>query len=149
MSRRRPVKVDKEVGRTLYGPTPAKPKYRLDYTDPFTKDRCQPRRTDETEAFSLYEETLVYLRTARLAAPVGGERPKSAPGRPPGRTPTVDDLFDARLGRWADDGCSTRYVDTRQGRYDYRIRPVIGALAVRDWAASSEGCREVLRAARV
>lgn len=150
MSRRRPLKHDGEVGLTLYGPTPSTAKFRLDYTDPFTGERRQPRRTDKAEAAALFEETLLYLRTARLAAPVDGGRPQpSAPAKRRGATPTVDDLFDARLQRWEDDGCSTRYIDTRQGRYDYRIRPVLGSLTVRDWAQSSEGCREVLRSARV
>lgn len=150
MSRRRPLKHDGELGCTLYGPTAATPKFRLVYTDPFTGERRQPRRTDRVEAEALWEETLTYLRTARQAAPVPGGRAQGAPRpRRPGTAPTVDDLFDARLVRWEDDGCTRRYIDTRQGRYDYRIRPVIGALAVRDWAASPEGCREVLRAARV
>lgn len=41
------------------------------------------------------------------------------------------------------------YINTRIGRYDYRLRPVFGATDVRTWAASSDGCREVLRSARV
>lgn len=150
MRRRRPMKHDGELGLTLYGPTPANPKFRLDYTDPFTGERRQPRRIDKAEAEALFEETLVYLQTARRAVGVGGGAANGAP-RPKnsGSAPTVDDLFDARMQRWQDDGCSVRYIATRQGRYDYRIRPVFGSLTVREWAQSSEGCREVLRAARV
>lgn len=40
---RRPLKHDRDLGLTLYGPTPATPKYRLSYTDPFTGERRQPR----------------------------------------------------------------------------------------------------------
>lgn len=137
-----PVKYDAELGLTLYAPTPSNPRYRLDYTDPFTGERKQPRRTIEAEAFALWDETIEYLSTARRAAllpVVSGQR----------GAPTVDDLFDARVGRWNDDGCSQRYIDTRIGRYDHRLRPVFGNWSVRDWAATSDGCREVLRAARV
>ena len=45
-----PLKFDAELGLTLYGPTPKNAAYRLDYTDPFTRDRKQPRRTAKAEA---------------------------------------------------------------------------------------------------
>jgi len=136
------VKFDAELGLTLYGPTPTNPRYRLDYIDTFTKERKQPRRTVETDAYALWDETLAYLRSARLAVPL-------APGAGRRGAPTCDDLFDARMERWIDDECTKGYINTRRGRYDYRLRPVFGDWTVRDWAASSDGCREVLRAARV
>ena len=139
--RSKPIKYDGEVALSLYEPTPSNPRFRLDYRDPFTGERRQPKRADKAEAFALWDETLEYLRTARLAAPL----PTTA--RPRG-APLVDDLFDARLARWIDDECSQGYINTRQGRYDARLRPVFGDWTVREWAATSDGCREVLRAAR-
>lgn len=140
------VKVDNELGVKLYAPTPGTPKYRLEYTDPFTGARCQPKRTDRSDALALWDDTIQYLATARMAAPLS-----SSPSRPNKRSavPTVNDLFDARVERWSDDGCTDNYIATRSGRYDYRIRPVFGDLAVRDWASSNASCREILRAARV
>jgi integrase len=137
-----PVKFDQELGLTLYGPTATNPAYRLDYLDPFTGARKQPRRTLEADAFALWDETAEYLRYARLAAPLPNGTRTSA-------GPTVDDLFEKRLERWVDDECAPHYIETRVGRYDYRLRPVFGDWTVRDWAATSEGCREVLRSARV
>jgi hypothetical protein len=131
-----PVKYDAELGLTLYAPTPKNPEFRLDYTDPFSLKRKQPGRTLKADAFALWDETVEYLRVARTAAPI----PARA-GRQGG--PTVDDLFDKRVQRWADDQCSQKYIDTRLGRYDYRLRPVFGDWTVRDWAATSDGCREV------
>jgi len=59
MSRhRRPLKRDQELGLSLYGPTPANPKFRLDYREPFTGERRQPRRTDETEAYACLRTAL-------------------------------------------------------------------------------------------
>lgn len=137
-----PVKYDAELGLTLYAPTPANPKYRLDYTDPFTKERTQPKRSVEAEAYALWDEAVEYLRVARLAAPLPRSRGRSG-------APTVDDLFDKRMERWVDDECSPKYIATRLGRYDHRLRPVFGDWTVRDWAATTDGCREVLRSARV
>lgn len=141
MGRRRPLKYDGEVGLTLYGPTPSNPKYRLDYVDPLSGDRKQPRRTAEADALALYDETLEYLRIARRAVRVPTTIGRSG-------APTVDDLFDQRVRRWQDDGCSTRYIDTRLGRYDFRMRPVFGEWTVREWSTTSEGCRSVLSSAR-
>lgn len=139
------VKVDNEVGAKLYAPTPGTPKFRLEYTDPFTGARCQPKRTQRSDALALWDDTIEYLSTARLAAPM---LQAPTPAKRSG-TPTVNDLFNARVHRWSDDGASDGYVATRSGRYDFRMRPVFGDIAVRDWAASSDGCREVLRSARV
>lgn len=137
-----PVKYDADLGLTLYGPTQSNKKFRLDYIDPFTRDRKQQKRSVEADAHALWDEAVEYLPFTRLAAPV----PDAARR---GTGPTVDDLFDKRLERWTDDACTPRYASTRVGRYDYRLRPVFGDWSVRDWAATSEGCREVLRAARV
>lgn len=144
-TRNKPIKTDDELAIKLYGPTTTNPKYRLDYVDPLTGQRCQPRRTDKAEAFALWDETIAYLDAARHAAPAPA-RSTSSKRR---AAPTVDDLFDARMERWHDDGCTDGYIRTRSGRYDHRLRPVFGHSTVREWAASSEGCREVLRAARV
>jgi len=137
-----PVKYDAELGLTLYGPTSTNPAFRLDYTDPFTAQRKQPRRTVEADACALWDETVEYLRTARHAAPLADATRR-------GTGPTVDDLFDKRLERWADDEREEHYIFTRVGRYDYRLRPVFGDWSVRDWAATNDGCREVLRSARI
>lgn len=137
-----PLKFDAELGLTLYGPTPKNAAYRLDYTDPFTRDRKQPRRTAKAEAYALWDETVEYLRSARLAVPFPEAQRR-------GVGPTVDDLFDKRLERWSEEECAEHYIFTRVGRYDYRLRPVFGDWSVRDWAATSDGCREVLRSARV
>lgn len=136
------VKYDADLGVCLYGPTPANPTYRLDFVDPITRRRCQRSRKLQADAFDLWDQTVEYLRVARLAAPV-------PPVTGPRGEPTVDDLFERLVSRWSDNGCSLRYIQTRVGRYDYRLRPVFGNQTVRDWASSSEGCREVLRTARV
>lgn len=54
-SRNKPIKLDEDLGMRLYGPTPSNPKFRLDYTDPFTGERKQPRRTARADAFALWE----------------------------------------------------------------------------------------------
>src|SRR5690606_18107019 len=108
-----PLKYDAELGLTLYGPTPTNSTYRLDYTDPFTEDRKQPRRTAKAEAYALWDETVEYLRSARLAVPFPEAQRR-------GVGPTVDDLFDKRIERWNDDECAEHYISTRAGRYDYR-----------------------------
>jgi integrase len=137
-----PEKFDAELGVTLYGPTPSNAGYRLDYLDPFTGQRKQPRRVVAADAYALWDDTVEYLRVARLAAPI-----PSAAGR--GHGPTVDDLFEKRVERWRDEDCSPGYIRTRLGHYDHRLRPAFGDWPVRDWGSTSDGCREVLRSARV
>ena len=68
---------DAELGLSLYAPTPTTHRYRLDYTDPFTDKRCQPRRVDQGDAFALWDETLEYLQTARHAMPLSSKDRKS------------------------------------------------------------------------
>ncbi len=139
--RSKPIKFDAEVGLALYEPTPSNPKFRIDYVDPLSRRRCQPRRTDRLEAFALWEETLTYLRAARSAAP--------APPVRGGAEPTVRDLFDRLVDRWRDDDCTLQYINSRIGRFDYRLAPVFGDQSVRKWASTTDGCREVLRVARI
>lgn len=141
--RSKPIKYDAEVGLSLYRPTSANNKYRLDYIDPLTGARHQPRRCDELEAFALWDDTLTYLQAARFAEPA------STPAGGPASAPTVRDLFDRLAERWRDDDRTDHYINTRYGRFDYRLAPVFGDQPVRDWAASNDGCREVLRVARV
>jgi len=97
--RSRPIEHDRDLRASLYAPTPTNPKYRVVYVDPFTGERKQPRRTDPSEAETLWGETLEYLRAARLATPVPAAKERW-------RGPTVDDLWQKRLQRWVDDGCS-------------------------------------------
>jgi hypothetical protein len=87
----KPIKFDDDLGLRLYGPTPSNPKFRLVYLDPFTGQRCQPRRTDKADAFALWDETVEYLTTARLAAPTVPAHPSNGHRS----SPTVDDLFAA------------------------------------------------------
>ena len=140
--RSRSIKHDAELGLSLYAPTATTHRYRLDYTDPFTAKRCQPRRVDQGDAFALWDETLEYLQTARHAMPLSSKDRKS-------NVPTVNDLFQKRVERWLDESCSEHYINNRTGQYYYRLAPVFGDMTVREWAASGEGCREVLRSARV
>jgi hypothetical protein len=131
--RTKPIKWDADVGLALYGKTKTNKCFRLDYIDPFDLTRKQPTRVDESDAFQLWDETVTYLRTARNAVPViapSGTR----------SAPTVRDLFDKRVERWVDDECEQHYINTRTGRFDYRLAPVFGDQLVREWAASSDGC---------
>lgn len=86
-TRNKPIKSDDDLAIKLYGPNP---NYRLDYVDPLTGQRCQPRRTDKAEAFALWDETIAYLDAGRQAAPAPA-RSTSSKRR---AAPTVDDLFD-------------------------------------------------------
>ena len=140
--RSKPIKWDADVGLALYDMTKTNNCFRLDYLDPFDGARKQPTRVDESDAFRLWDETVTYLRTARHAVPlVAPSGTRSAP--------TVRDLFDKRIERWVEDKCQQHYINTRVGRFDYRLAPVFGDQLVRDWASSSAGCREVIRIARV
>lgn len=57
-ARNTPIKFDDDLGLKLCGPTPSNPKYRLNYVDPLSGERYQPRRTDRADAFALWDETV-------------------------------------------------------------------------------------------
>lgn len=142
-TRNKPVKVDEDLGIKLYGPTPSNHKFRLDYTDPFTGQRYQPRRTDKAEAFALWDETVEYLTAAKYAARVEFALPDAAQVDRSGG-PIVDDLFAKLHARWRRLHRSERYIQNRTNLYANRIRPVIGDIGVRAWGASTEQCETII-----
>jgi len=99
-SRSKPIKLDDDLGLKLYGPTSSNPKFRLDYLDPFTGQRCQPRRTDETAAFALWDEVLEYLTAAKHATRVASARDAGLLVVDRSGGPVVDDLFAKLHARW-------------------------------------------------
>ncbi len=143
-TRNKPVKVDDDLGIRLYGPTPSNHKFRVDYTDPFTGQRYQPRRTAEADAFALWDETVEYLSAARHATQLGATPADGAATVDRSGGPVVDDLFAKLEARWRRLHRSERYIQNRSNLYANRIRPVIGHLGVRAWGSSTEHCEIVI-----
>jgi integrase len=143
-TRNKPIKLDDDLGAKLYGPTPSNPKFRLDYTDPLTGQRCQPRRTHKGDAFALWDEVTEYLSTARYATRVvsATEAGLAVVDRSGG--PIVDDLFAKLQARWQRLHRSPRYIQNRSNLYENRIHPVIGTLGVRAWGTSTEHCEIIV-----
>lgn len=134
----KPLKFDSDLGLSLYGPTPGSLKYRLDYTDPFTGQRHQPRRTSKNDAQLLWDETVEYLQTAKDATRVASAEAAGLVVVDRSGGPVVDDLFAKLEARWWRLHRSQRYIQNRSNLYANRIRPTIGALRVREWGATTE-----------
>lgn len=137
-SRNKPIKFDSDLGLTLYAPTPGSPKYRLDYLDPFTGQRCQPRRTNRADAFVLWDEVVDYLTTATYATRVASAEAAGLVVVDRSGGPVVHDVFAKLQARWRRLHRSERYVQNRSNLYANRIAPVVASLGVREWGSSTE-----------
>ena len=143
-TRNRPEKYDRDLDLKLYGPTPSNPKWRLDYFDPITHQRCQPRRTDKTDAFALWDDTVEYLATARYATRVASATDAGLMVVDRSGGPIVDDLMAKLEARWQRLHRAPRYVQSRSNIYSNRIGPVIGNLGVRAWGTTTEHSETII-----
>lgn len=142
--RNKPIKLDEDLGIKLYGPTPSNPKFRLDYVDPLTGQRYQPRRTDKLDAFALWDETVEYLTAARDATRVASATDAGIAVVSRSGGPVIDDLFAKLEARWRRLHRTPRYIQNRSNLYANRIAPVIGDVGVRSWGASTEHCEIII-----
>lgn len=142
--RNTPIKLDDDLGIKLYGPTPSNPKFRLDYLDPLTGRRYQPRRTEKEDAFALWDETVEYLTSVKHATRVASAENAGLVVVDRSGGPIVDDLFAKLQARWQRLHRSQRYIQNRSNLYENRLAPVIGNLGVRAWGASTEHCEVII-----
>lgn len=140
----KPIKSDDDLGLTLIGPTDSTPTYRLNYDDPFTGKRHQPKRSNEADAFALWVETIEYLRAARYATQVASATDAGLVVVDRSGGPIVDGLFAKVMARWERLHRTPRYIQNRSNLYANRIAPVIGGLGVRAWGASTEYCEIII-----
>lgn len=137
-------KFDADLGLKLFRPTTGTPKWRLDYVDPLTGERCQPRRTSKADALQLWDDTVEYLRAAKHATRVASAQSVGLVIVNRSGGPVVDDLFAKVVARWKRLHATERYVQTRVGMYRYRIQSVVGGLTVREWGSTTEHNEKVI-----
>jgi hypothetical protein len=139
MARTKPV-ASHDCGVSLYAPTEKVRAYRLVWTDPFTKQRCNRRHPNRDVADEWFASTVAYVKEGAAVAPSDERIPSGAR--------TVAGLFSQLDARWEREMRSEHYREVRAGIFRNWIDPVIGNRLAVEWGADEEVCDEILGAAR-